>query len=352
MKILLSLFTTLLSCLVLQPAHAESQVSPGGADSTRFQAVHFLSLRNLTGDPDPDKKLGDERDRPRGGRCVVSHAPYGLLRMPEAFSRNGFLFVPESRIGLEAVRLVSPDGLWSEFEASLDGQRPMLYLHGYNTSFAKACEQASHFQANLQATGRVLLFSWPSDGALLNYARDEADLFWSVSYLESTLKTLISRFGAGGFDTVGHSLGARGLVYALVLLAHEAHDRLPLVNQVILTAADIDAGVFEQYLPHIRPLARNITIYVSDNDRPLALSREVHGYPRLGEAGAHLDKLEGVQIIDISDVGVRSFSGHLYHLYHDQVGEDLKQLLNQGISADQRTGLTRQAPSRWRLSVP
>lgn len=352
MKFSSILTMTLMSVLVARPVIAAPPDTPDVSENTRFQAVPFVTLRNLTDAEAPDERFGDERAPLRSGRCVVSHAPYRLLRMPEAFSRNGFVFVPDSKIGLEAVTLESAELFWDSFASSLAGRRPILYLHGYNTSFSKACEQASQFQANLQAAGRVLLFSWPSDGALLNYARDEADLFWSVKYLESTLRQMIERFGAGGFDAVGHSLGARGLVYALVLLAHGDHWELPLLNQVVLTAPDIDAGVFQQYLPEILPLADNITVYVSDNDRPLALSREVHGYPRLGESGDHLDALEGIQIVDVSDVKARSFTGHLYHLYHEQVGDDLRQLFNQGGDAGQRTGLTREAPSRWRLAPP
>ena len=345
-------FQLLLALAATQTGWAESRGEEETADRTRFQAVHFMTLRNLTGDRTPDERFGDERDRLRHGRCVLSHTPSSLLRMPDMFSRNGFVFLPESKIGLEAVTQAPAEEFWADYATALDGQRPLLYLHGYNTSFAKACEQASHFQANLHTPDRVLLFSWPSDGAILNYARDEADLFWSVAHLEKTLKSMIAQFGAGEFDVIGHSLGARGLLYALVLLAHENHDQLPLINQVILTAPDIDAGVFKQYLPYLRPLAGNITLYVSDNDRPLALSREVHGYPRLGEAGPHLDDIEGVQIIDVSDIGGRSFSGHLYHLYQDRVCGDLNQLLNQGVYADQRAGLVPQADSRWRLAPP
>lgn len=336
----------------MPPAAADQETGLEQADETRYQAVHFVTLRNLTGESEPEDRLGDERDRVRTGRCIVSHAPYGLLSMPEVFSRNGFVYLPENRIGLEAVRLVDSEQFWEDFAAARNGQRPMLYLHGYNTSFAKACEQASQFQSNLKAGGRLLLYSWPSDGALLNYARDEADLFWSVAQLELTLQQMIANFGAGGFDVIGHSLGARGLVFAMVLLGHSRHEQLPLVNQLVLTAPDIDADVFKQYLPLLRPLARNITLYVSDNDRPLALSREVHGYPRLGESGDHLDDIKGVQIIDVSDIKVRSFSGHLYHLYHDRVTSDLGLLLNQGVLADQRAGLSRQAPSRWRVLMP
>ena len=87
------------------------------------------------------------------------------------------------------------------------------------------------------------------------------------------------------------TLGTRGVLLALVMLAEEEQSDAPLFNQVVLIAPDIDVEMFKQYLPLIKPLVKNITVYVSANDAPLALSRQVRGYPRLGESGKHLDGL-------------------------------------------------------------
>ncbi|NIQ97634.1 MAG: alpha/beta hydrolase, partial [Desulfuromonadales bacterium] len=92
----------------------------------------------------------------------------------------------------------------------------------------------------------------------------------------------IDRFGPGAFDIAAHSLGTRGVFLALTQLAGQEHPVVPLVNRLVLLAPDIDAGIFEQHLDRMRPLARHITVYVSANDKPLALSEQVHGYPRLG----------------------------------------------------------------------
>ncbi len=75
----------------------------------------------------------------------------------------------------------------------------------------------------------------------------------------------------------------------------------------------------------------------SENDNALRLSQEVHGYPRLGEAGENLTVLEGVETIDISNINSRRMSGHLYHLFSPEVIEDLTQLLHTGEEASQRS---------------
>jgi len=308
--------------------------------------VAYLTVRNVTGDPDPEDWFGDERDSMRAGQCTFSLASLSLL---SPLSRNGLIYIPENLKQLESITEIEESFFWPEFKLETQGQRPLLYVHGYNTSFAKACNQAALFQANLGLDNRLILFSWPSDGSMINYTRDEADVYWSVLPLVSVLVRMVEEYGAGGFDVVAHSLGTRGLFLALAQLSREHHEVLPLLERLVLTGADIDVGIFNQYLANIRPLVGNITVYASDNDRPLAISQEFHGYPRVGQSGAHLDDLQGIDVIDITDVGVRSFSGHLYHLYHDSVQKDLDLLLNQGLRADQRETLTAGAYGHWRL---
>ena len=265
-------------------------VIPAYSYAAEMHSVSYLTLRNITGDPEPGDRFGEERDSLRAGQCMFSLAS---LRLLKPLSDNGLVYIPEHLNQLESVTEVDMSTFWSDFRSKAEGARPLLYLHGYNTSFSKACDQAALFQANLNLENRLILFSWPSDGALLNYARDEADLYWSVAPLERILLRMVEEFGAGGFDVVAHSLGARGLFLALVQLAHRHHDAIPLLNQLVLTAPDIDAGIFQQYLADIRPLAANISLYLSASDKPLALSQEVHGYPRLGQSGPHLMDIEG-----------------------------------------------------------
>ncbi len=89
----------------------------------------------------------------------------------------------------------------------------------------------------------------------------------------------------------------------------------------------------------------------SENDSALRASHEAHGYPRLGEAGEHLTVLAGIETID-DPAGKRRFSGHIYHLYHPPIAEDLQMLLNTGRPAEGRVNLQRARPqglSYWRL---
>ena len=352
LRTILSLF---LMAGVSQDIYGQAFPEPKGSVSTleskgeMLNTLPFITLRNKTGSSKAAKFFGDERDTLHAGYCDLSRTPLKILK---PLAAKAPFYIPENIVKLEAIRELSIGDLWRKMEKTSNGKGPILYSHGFYMDFDRSCKRASMFQKSLGLAGRFMLFSWPSDGAILNYTRDESDLYWSVDPLLTILTEMISRFGAGNIDIAAHSLGTRGVLLALLRMADTKKANKPLIDQVVLIAPDIDTGIFKQYLPLIRPLARNITIYVSDNDQPLALSRQVHGYPRLGESGKHLRDLAGVEIIDISDVPVRYLSGHVYHLYHNTVINDLSQLLNEGKPAAQRGNLKQAGENYWRLQPP
>jgi len=316
------------------------------------RTVPFITSRNKTGRAAAADYFGDERNLVHTGYCDVSWTPIPVL---EPLANNMPFYIPQGKIQLEAIYEVSEQDFWRKPRAVAVDDHPLLYIHGYNIGFEKSCSRAAIFQEKLRLAGRFLLFSWPSNDAVLNYTHDEADIYWSVADIERTLERMIRSFGAGSLDVVSHSMGTRGAFLALVRMSDQYSGAPPLLNRLVLLAADIDAGIFSQYLDVIRPLVRNITIYVSDNDSALALSEEVHGYPRLGVTGAHLRNLDGIEIIDVSAIGRRRASGHLYHLYNKIVINDLDQLLNKDKPASARSGLQRDLQlggNYWKLVPP
>ena len=174
---------------------------------------------------------------------------------------------------------------------------------------------------------------------MLKYTWDEADLLWSVPHIANFLEQTVSTAGgAGRVDVVAHSLGARGIVQALIRLSYRNSDK-PIINELVLIAPDVDTDIFRQDLKQLKNVVRRITVYVSENDKALKLSQEVHGYPRLGQAGEALTIFEEVETIDISGINLRRFSGHIYHLFNPEVIDDLTELLTTGKSAAHRSRL-------------
>ena len=316
------------------------------AESGLLRTVPFLTLRDKTGSEKASEYFGGERDTLHAGICELARTPINSLK---SISEKAPFHIPDEIVKLDAITELPVEDFWQRMESTANGLAPVLYTHGFYISFDRGCRRAMILKESLGLEGRFVLFSWPSDGAITNYTHDEADLYWSVYPLREVLADMNNRFGTGNTNIVAHSVGTRGVMLALVLMAQAHKEDEPVLNQVVLIAPDIDVDIFKQYLPLIRPLARNMTVYVSSNDSPLALSRQVHGYPRLGEAGEHLEGLTDIEIIDLSDIPIRAPSGHVYHLYQSLVTEDLDQLINQNKPAAQRTNLKQVGENQWRL---
>jgi esterase/lipase superfamily enzyme len=323
----------------------ESTDRQTASEKEPLRTVPFLTLRNKTGSDEAADYFGGERSSLTAGYCELERTPLNSLK---PIADKAPFYIPDEIVGLDAITELSIEDFWQRMDSGSRDQSPVLYMHGFYISFERGCRRALILKESLGLEGRFVLFSWPSAGTMLDYTQDEADLYWSVAPLRGVLADMIERFGKGNANIVAHSLGTRGIMLALVLMARVEQEE-PLFNQVVLIAPDIDVGIFEQYLPMIRPLARNITVYVSGKDSPLALSRQVHGHPRLGEAGDHLDGLGGIEIIDLSEIPVRVPSGHVYHLYQSIVTEDLDQLINQNKPAAQRSNLKHVGDNQWSL---
>ena len=300
-------------------------------------SVPFVTLRNRTGETGPANYYGGSRGQLEAGFCTVSFSPiWGLEDIAETVP----FYIPDEKIEMVRIQEASLDFLERAIKALPHREHGnlVLYIHGYNIDFEKSCRRGALLQRALGLEERLLLFSWPADGNMFKYTWDEADLVWSVPHIAEFLDLLVAATGEGKFDVVAHSLGARGIVQALVRLSYRASDKI-LLNELVLIAPDIDIDIFRQELPQLKKLVRRITVYVSDNDKALKLSQEVHGYPRLGQAGKDLTIFEGVESIDISAISLRRFSGHIYHLFNPEVIEDLIELLTTGTSAAGRSRL-------------
>lgn len=308
------------------------------------RGVPFLTNRNETGLPNPGETYGDERNGISAGWCDITERP---LRLLEKVREAAPFYIPEELLRVGDVRKAPAEAVLEAFEESAGDAPPLLYTHGFYINFEKGCRRATAFQENAALEGQMLWFSWPSDGGVLNYTHDEADLYWSVHDLADAIEVLAAQFGPGRVNVAGHSLGARGMALALYELAGRQSE--VQVGQVALLAPDMDFDLLRRMLPRIRPMVAGLTVYVAERDWPLALSAQLHGYPRLGEAGNPVELLDGVEVIDLSALPVRSSSGHLYHIYNREVGTDLNQLFNEGLRADERRNLTPLGPNSWTL---
>jgi esterase/lipase superfamily enzyme len=345
MKMAPSVYYRLLGVIFFQCASICALPAPSIAQSEiQTLELPYFTLRNSTGSDDPAAFYGGERSDLKAGVCRVEELDLGVLA-PLADAAPDFL--REELLQVQHVQEAEPAAILDRLQTTAGADRTALYVHGYYIGFGKGCRRAALLQQNAELEGRFLWFSWPSDGAAAYYTHDEADLYWSLPDLADTIIDLERRFGSRSVDLIGHSLGARGVVLALAEVANR-HPDIRL-GHVVLLAPDMDFAIFERILPRIRPITESLTVYVTSGDRPLALSAQLHGYPRLGEAGNDVSRLAGVDVIDLSDLPSEGPTGHVYHIYSETVGADLARLLKTGDRAAKRPGLVAGGQNLWRL---
>ncbi|MBT8459327.1 MAG: alpha/beta hydrolase, partial [Boseongicola sp.] len=155
------------------------------------QEVTFLTVRDLGSGKGPSPYFGDSRATLRAGFCTVRHADTG--RLASVFE-SGPAFLKEQLLNVEQVAVLPLEDVLAKHEEAHNAP-PALYVHGYFIDFEKGCRRSALLQQNARLDDRMVSFSWPSDGDLANYARDEADLYWSVIDIADAIVDLNARAG-------------------------------------------------------------------------------------------------------------------------------------------------------------
>ena len=173
--------------------------------------------------------------------------------------------------------------------ANLRNGRVLLYVHGYRETLQTTARDTVQIGAMSNFDGPIIHYSWPSQGNLLSYAVDETNMYWDQRNFRNFLTKLARAEWVKEIVIVSHSLGAR-----LVTPAVEYVDRTSTnadssnISNIILASPDVDREDFERDIAEEVLAARRVnndrrvTVYASLSDRALAVSRAVHGYPRLG----------------------------------------------------------------------
>lgn len=258
--------------------------------------------------------IDDTRCQSPGDNASVENKPYFVVtsRLPDC--RGQFLSLTNHRSeSVRYGRFAAPTGIvtgekgksvqialldfqtevswWaalSEATSKRDG-RVLVYVHGFREVFSTTSQDTAQIARLSKFDGPVIAYSWPSQGDLFKYAVDETNMYWDERNFRRFLKKLAMAPWVKEIVLVSHSLGAR-----LVIPAVEYVDQTSSsadssnISNIILASPDVDRQDFERDIAEEVLAARRvnngrrITVYASAKDKALALSRTIHGYPRLG----------------------------------------------------------------------
>lgn len=268
-------------------------------------------------------KVERPRKMPRAVRAIYQQAPD-----------------PARHFTLQAVRTLTPGqfhaGAAAREIAGTPAGTAIIYLHGFNTGFEKAVFRAAQIAHDLSLEGQMFVFSWPSRGRTVSYFTDLDSARSSASRFAAFLDIVRSMPGIRRVHLIAHSMGNETLAAMLAIRAeHIQGPQEPLIDQLILTAPDIDAEIFSRTAGRYRRFARGITMYVCARDKSLILSRSLRdNFARAGDVppGGPV-AAEGIDTIDITAAGSALFSlNHLIWAEQPEVLADLGRLFRNGTS--------------------
>ncbi|MEM7438624.1 MAG: alpha/beta hydrolase [Pseudomonadota bacterium] len=326
----------------------------------RTVKVFYATDRARTGKPQPDEYYGNGRGELEMGVANVT-VPYShTVAQIEEYSvfdifKLEFGPNPAKHMILKSVTPVAADGFFADMNATLSRARSsdaFVFVHGYNVTFDAAAKRAAQMTVDIDFPGIPILYSWPSAGRMGGYFSDAAVVRLSGRRLARFLEELVDKSEATTIHLIAHSMGNRAMTDALELLAlrRNAAEGKPIFNQVIFAAPDVDAELFSEMMPTIRPVAKRFTLYANENDWALFSSKSLHGrQPRAGQGGADLLLGKEFDSLDMSVLG-EDMLAHSYFAGDQSALADLAALFWRDVDPARRCGL--KAETREGAVVP
>ena len=327
----------------------DDRSGPFGADpETGFTAVKifYATDRARTGDPDPANFYGGERGTLELGTATVSipprHVP-GKIERPKIWLLE-FREDPAKHVILKSVTPGDSDAVFAEMRdelAASESDSAFVFVHGFNVPFNEAAQRTAQMAYDMNFSGVPILYSWPSRGSLLSYIADTAVVNLSGRRLTLFLEDVVRKSGARRVHLSAHSMGNRALTDALELYALRHEGEPPAFDQVLFTAPDLDAGLFVEMAKTIKSTARRMTLYASNKDWALAVSRKLHGdAARAGQGGNRIIHADIFDSVDMTSVG-DDMLAHSYYANNPSALTDILSLFWRDAPPQDRCGMVR-----------
>lgn len=307
--------------------------------------IFYGTNRNKDEGSEPNNFYGDKIADMELGTCVISIPQghkQGNLERPSKLLFWQFSENPKKHVVLQTVNNLNQKDFFTFLDKGLQSSEEktaLIFVHGYNTSFAEAAWRTGQIYYDIPFNGIAGFFSWPSTGKTVDYLRDGERADASVSMLEKFIEDIATNTSVNQLHFIAHSMGSRILTRALTKLVIKKSFKKSLtsISQVILAAPDIDCEVFKsEILPQFRTIGMRRTLYTNDKDKALKLSQTLRtGLKRLGEAGENIFIDEGIDTIDTSNVMTEG-NHHSYMFEAKELLADLYLVLTKGLKPEER----------------
>ncbi|WP_436119443.1 alpha/beta hydrolase [Phyllobacterium sp. LjRoot231] len=223
----------------------------------------------------------------------------------------------------------------------------IVFIHGFNNRFEDSVYRFAQIMQDSGIPNTPVLVTWPSRGSLLAYGYDRESTNYTRNALETLFQYLAKDPEIKDVSILAHSMGNWLALESLRQMAIR-NGRLPAkFKNVMLADADVDVDVFRSQIADMGPQRPQFTLFVSRDDRALALSRRVWGdIPRIGsidpEQSPYKEELAAnkIAVIDLTKIKAGDRLHHSKFAESPQIVQLIGARISQGQTlTDSRVGL-------------
>jgi esterase/lipase superfamily enzyme len=226
-------------------------------------------------------------------------------------------------------------------------RRVLVFIHGFNNRFEDAVFRFAQIVHDARAPVVPVLFTWPSRGSILAYGWDRESSTYSRNALENVLKSLAQDPSVGEISILAHSMGNVVTLEALRQMAIRDGRIAPKIRNVLLAAPDVDVDLAREQIGDMGANHPNFTLFVSQDDRALAISSRVWGDSvRLGAIDPNQEPYRSelerskITVINLTRMGSDDSLNHSKFAQSPEVVQMIGQQLVSGqILTDSRIGV-------------
>jgi esterase/lipase superfamily enzyme len=184
----------------------------------------------------------------------------------------------------------------------------LVFVHGFNNRFEDAVFRYAQIVHDSGASAVPVLFTWPSRGSVFAYGYDHESASYSRDALEDGLRFIAKDPEVKEITVLAHSMGNWVTLEALRQMAIRDGKVAEKIRSVMLAAPDVDIDLAREYVMTMGERRPHITLFVSKDDRALAVSQKVWGSQRLGsidpdeEPFKSVLEREKIQVVNLTGV--------------------------------------------------
>ncbi|WP_170973327.1 alpha/beta fold hydrolase [Rhizobium sp. FKY42] len=340
--VVLTVILSMLTSCARWPSQMQPIVLPQAPQETLSMVVATTRAKS----DDPKIGYSGERGSELSIENVVVSVPVSAARKP------GEVDLPSRFEKLDPDKAFLVTKTQPMNEASIHGwykdfigpkRRVLIFVHGFNYSYYESVIRFAQIASDLRVDVAPVLFSWPSRANPLDYPYDRESVTYSRFGLDTVLEKTINEPDVSEVTILAHSMGSWLTMESLRDIAMKHGSVSSKISDVILAAPDIDIDVFRRQLVELGAKRPRITIFSSQEDKALKISRFFAGdVDRLGgsDLRAYRKELEAEKINFIDATDFRD-SGALGHNAFAESSEMLhilaKQLSTQSLTASRKS---------------